>query len=45
LLWLLLLEEYRVTFEYLPKKKNVVEDALSCLDIDNLKIKEEIEYF
>jgi hypothetical protein len=39
--WLLLLEEYRVTFEYLPGKKNVVVDALSCLDIDNLKIQEE----
>jgi hypothetical protein len=33
LLWLMLLEEYRVTFEYLPGKKNVVADALSCLDI------------
>jgi hypothetical protein len=30
--WLLLLEEYGVTFEYLPGKKNVVADALSCLD-------------
>jgi hypothetical protein len=40
---LLLLEEYRVTFEYLPGKKNVttVADALSCLDIDSLKIQEE----
>jgi hypothetical protein len=27
--WLLLLEEYGVTFEYLPGKKNVVADALS----------------
>jgi hypothetical protein len=40
---LLLLEEYGVTFEYLPGKKwkNVVADALSCLDIDSLKIQEE----
>jgi hypothetical protein len=41
--WLLLLEEYGVTYEYLPGKKNVntVADALSCLDIDSLKIQEE----
>jgi hypothetical protein len=41
--WLLLLEEYGVTFEYLPRKKNVVAiaDALSLLDIDSLKIQEE----
>jgi hypothetical protein len=41
--WLLLLEEYGVTFEYLSGKKNVatVADALSCLDIDSLKIQEE----
>jgi hypothetical protein len=41
--WLLLLEEYGVTFEYLPgkKQKNVVADALSCLEIDSLKIQEE----
>jgi hypothetical protein len=41
--WLLPLEEYGVTFEYLPGKKNVgtVADALSCLDIDSLKIQEE----
>jgi hypothetical protein len=41
--WLLLLEEYGVTFEYLPGKKNVatVADALSHLDIDSLKIQEE----
>jgi hypothetical protein len=40
---LLLLEEYGVTFDYLPGKKNVaaVADALSCLDIDSLKIEEE----
>jgi hypothetical protein len=37
---LLLLEEYGVTFEYLPgkKQKNVIEDVLSHLDIDILKI-------
>jgi hypothetical protein len=43
--WLLLLEEYGVTFEYLPipGKKNVadVADALSSLNIDSLKIQEE----
>jgi hypothetical protein len=41
--WLLLLEEYEVTFEYLPGKKNLntVADALSRLDIDILKIQEE----
>jgi hypothetical protein len=41
LCWLFILEEYGLTFEYLPGKKNVVADALSCLDIDSLKIKEE----
>jgi uncharacterized phosphosugar-binding protein len=41
LCWHLLLEEYGVTFEYLPEKKNVVADALSRLDIDSLKIQEE----
>jgi hypothetical protein len=43
--WLLLLEDYGVTFEYLPgnKQKDVaaIEDVLSCLDIDSLKIQEE----
>jgi hypothetical protein len=39
--WLLLLEEYGVTFEYFPGKKNVVADALSRLDINSLKIQEE----
>ena len=38
---LLFLEEYGVTFEYFPEKKNVVADALFCLDIDELKIQEE----
>jgi hypothetical protein len=39
----MLLEEYGVTFEYLPgkKQKNVLADALSRLDIDSLKIQEE----
>jgi hypothetical protein len=43
--WLLLLEEYGVTFEYLPGKKNVgnVADVLSRLDIDSLKIQEDGE--
>jgi hypothetical protein len=39
--WLLLLEEYGVTFEYLTGKKNVVADVLSHLNIDSLKIQEE----
>jgi hypothetical protein len=29
-----------VRFEYLTGEKNAVADALSCLDIDSLKIKE-----
>jgi hypothetical protein len=43
--WLLLLEEYRVTFEYLPRKINLatITDALSRLDIDILKIQENKE--
>jgi hypothetical protein len=41
LCWLLLLEEYGVTFGYHPRKKNIVADALSRLDIDSLKIQEE----
>jgi hypothetical protein len=43
LCWLLFLQEYGVTFEYLPGKKNVVTVAngLSRLDIDSLKIQEE----
>jgi hypothetical protein len=43
--WLLLLEEYGVVFEYLPGSKDVgtVADALYRLDIDSLKIQEEIE--
>jgi hypothetical protein len=47
LCWLLLLEEYGVTFEYLPvfKQKNagLVADALSRIDTDSLKIQEETE--
>jgi hypothetical protein len=41
----LTLEEYGVTFEYIPRMKNVgtFVDALSCLDIDSLKIQEETE--
>jgi hypothetical protein len=41
--WLLLLEEYGVTFEYLPgtKIEDTVADALSCLEIYSLKIQEE----
>jgi hypothetical protein len=39
--WLLLLEEYGVSFEYIPGKKNVVADALPRLDMDGLKIQEE----
>jgi hypothetical protein len=39
--WLLLLEEYGVTFEYLPGKKNAIADAISRLDIDSLEIQEE----
>jgi hypothetical protein len=40
---LLVFEEYGVTFEYLPGKKNVatVADSLSRVDIDRLKIQEE----
>jgi hypothetical protein len=43
--WLLLLEEYKITFEYLPGKnqKNVDADALFRLYIDSLKIQEEEE--
>jgi hypothetical protein len=40
--WPLLLEEFGVTFEYLPGKKNegIVADDLSRLNIDRLKIQE-----
>jgi hypothetical protein len=42
--WLLLLEEYGVTFEYLPGKKQknheIIADGLSILDIDSLNIQE-----
>jgi hypothetical protein len=40
--WLLLLEEYGAKFEYLPGKKNVVTDTSSRLEIDSLKIQEEV---
>jgi hypothetical protein len=43
LCWLLPLEEYGITFEYLPGRKKVLADALSSLDIDGLKIQEETE--
>jgi hypothetical protein len=41
--WLLLIEVYGLTFEYLPERENVttVADALSSLDIDSLKIQKE----
>jgi hypothetical protein len=40
--WRLLLEEYKVRFEYLPGEENVttIADALSLLGIDSLKIQE-----
>jgi hypothetical protein len=38
---LLLLEEYRLKFEYLRRKKNIFADALSRLDIGSLMIQEE----
>jgi hypothetical protein len=41
LCWMLLLEEYWVTIEYLPGKKYVLADALSHLDNDELKIQNE----
>jgi hypothetical protein len=41
--WRLLLNQYGVTFEYLPRKKSVVADALSYLDIDSMKIKYDTE--
>jgi hypothetical protein len=45
LIWLLPLEEYGETFEYLPGKKQknvgIVADTLYRLDIDSLKIQEE----
>jgi hypothetical protein len=43
--WLLLLEEYEVTFEYLPGNKNfyIVVDVLFRFEIDSLKIQKESE--
>jgi hypothetical protein len=40
--WLLQLEESEVKFEHLSgrKSKNIVAEALLCLDIDSLKIQE-----
>jgi hypothetical protein len=40
--WLLFLEEYGITLEYLPGMKNVgtVADGLSRLDISSLKIQD-----
>jgi hypothetical protein len=42
---LLLLEEYGVTFEYIPEEKNMttIADALSRHDIDSLKIQDRKE--
>jgi hypothetical protein len=37
----LLLEEYGVSFEHLLGNRNVVVDALSRLDMDDMKIQEE----
>jgi hypothetical protein len=37
----LLLEEYGVTFKYLPGKESVTADALSFLDINELTIPQE----
>jgi hypothetical protein len=41
--WILLLEEYGVTFDYLPGKEKVVSfaDNLYHLDNDSLKMQEE----
>jgi hypothetical protein len=43
--WTLLLEEYGVTFEYIPgiKRKNFALDDSSHLDTDSIKIQEEEE--
>jgi hypothetical protein len=45
LCWLLLLEQYGVTFEYLPGKKKVctVANTSSHLDINSLKIQNDKE--
>jgi hypothetical protein len=40
--WHLLLEEYGITFGYLPRNKNVVADTLSHLEVNSLKIQEEV---
>jgi hypothetical protein len=41
--WLLVLEYYRITFEYIPGKESmiIVVDVLSSLESDNLKIQKE----
>jgi hypothetical protein len=37
--WLVVIEEYGVTFEYLPGKKSVVADVLSHLVNTSLRIR------
>jgi hypothetical protein len=38
--WFLLVEEYGISFEYLPGKKKIIADALSHIVIDSLKIQD-----